>query len=86
MVRVICGFIALSLLMPAGAQAQGKYYQWQYETKGPVHGYSGWAGISNGRRNLYCDYIRVPNRECVVLKSGKERCQVTSWTLEQTCE
>ena len=89
MVRVICGLVALGLLMPLTAQAKGKgsqYYEWQTESAGPMHGYSGWAGIGNGRRSLYCDYIRVPNRECVTLKSGKESCRVTSWTLKQTCQ
>lgn len=85
MMRAICGLVALGLLMPVSAQA-GQYYQWQHETKDPVKGYSGWAGIGNGKRSLYCDYIRVPNRECVMLPSGKERCKVTSWTLTQTCQ
>ncbi|HVY42124.1 MAG TPA: hypothetical protein VG966_03785 [Hyphomicrobiaceae bacterium] len=89
MVRVIGGLVALGLLMPVSAQAQhrgSEYQEWQFETKGPVHGYSGWAGLGNGRRNYYCDYQRIPNRECVTLKSGKERCRVTSWTLKQTCQ
>jgi hypothetical protein len=89
MVRVICGLLALGLLMPVGAQAKGKgssYYEWQYETKDPVHGYSGFAGIGNGRRSLYCDYHRLPNRECITLKSGKQRCKVVSWTLKQMCQ
>lgn len=86
--RLMCGLAALSLLVPAAAEARktghsSGYYEEQYETKGPQHGYSGW--VWGGRRSYYCDYQRLPNRECVTLKSGKQRCKVTSWTLKQYC-
>ena len=89
MTRAIYGLAALCLLMPVAAQAGGKgsqYYEWQSETKKPLHGYSGFSGISVGGRQLYCDYHRIPNRECVTLKSGEQRCKVTSWTLKEFCQ
>jgi hypothetical protein len=60
-----------------------EYYAWQSEHRSPVHGYSGW--VPGGRRSLYCDYQRIPNRECTVSTSGKRRCRATSWTLKQHC-
>jgi hypothetical protein len=70
----------------AGARDRGpssRYYERQIETDRPYHGYSGWVGI--GPRSLYCDYQRLPNRECTRTSSGKRRCRVTSWTLKQYC-
>lgn len=91
MMRAACGRVALCMLMLMSTMADarsrswssGGYYERQTETKGPVHGYSGW--VWGGRRSYYCDYQRLPNRECVTLKSGKQRCRVTSWTLKQYC-
>ena len=37
MVRVLCGLVALGLLMPVSAQAKGKgsqYYEWQTGVRG----------------------------------------------------
>jgi len=88
-VRVMCGLAALGMLVPAAAQAQGRsfssdgYYERQTESQGPRHGYSGF--VWGGNRSYYCDYQRLPNRECATLKSGKQRCRVTSWTLKQYC-
>lgn len=89
MVRAVCGLVALCAVLPAGAQARrggsaSDYYERQTESKGPEHGYSGW--VWGGRRSYYCDYQRLPNRECTTLKSGKQRCRVTSWTLKQYCQ
>ncbi|MCL4765386.1 MAG: hypothetical protein KJZ80_04045 [Hyphomicrobiaceae bacterium] len=50
-----------------------------YEFAGPVKGYSGFAG------GYYCDYQRIPNRQCVVTPSGQEHCKIVSWTLKQVC-
>lgn len=47
--------------------------------KGPVRGYSGFAG------GYYCDYQRVPNRQCVITASGDESCKIVNWTLKQVC-
>jgi hypothetical protein len=74
---------------PAEARQRGgggpssEYYEWQSQSRNPVHGYSGW--VAGGRRGLYCDYQRIPNRECTTTSSGKRRCQATSWTLKQYC-
>ena len=48
-------------------------------TDGPVKGYSGFAG------GYYCDYQRVPNRQCVITPSGHESCKIVNWTLKQVC-
>lgn len=89
MMRMVCGLAALCLLLPAAAQAGNKgsqYFEWQTQTKKPLHGYSGFSGISIGGRQLYCDYHRIPNRQCVILKSGEQRCKVTGWTLKEFCQ
>lgn len=82
--------LALIGAMATAADARSRsgpsseYYEWQRQTRGPEHGYSGWVpGV--GRRGLYCDYQRIPNRECTVSASGKRRCRATSWTLKQYC-
>lgn len=33
----------------------------------------------------YCDYVRKPNRRCVITRSGAEKCTVVNYTLTQTC-
>ncbi len=50
-----------------------------YITDGPVKGFSGFAG------GYYCDYKRVPNRQCVLLPNGQEKCKIVSWRLTQAC-
>ena len=57
------------------------YYSESYQTRGPVRGYEGYAAP-----DYYCSYKRFPNRECTTGKGGKQRCRVTSWRLEQTCQ
>lgn len=80
---------AATLLTAVGAEiaiAQitwGPPYQRNYETKGPVRGYSG--HVRQGARVLYCDYMRVPNRQCTIDRAGRERCRIVSWTLQQRC-
>lgn len=87
--RLACGLLAVGALLPSAAHAQGgswlsdRYWERQTEHKGPQRGYSGW--VWGGNRSYYCDYQRLPNRECTTLKSGKQRCRVTSWTLKQYC-
>lgn len=79
--------VFVTLACPAvGARDRGgssQYYERQIETDRPVHGYSGW--VWGGSRSLYCDYQRLPNRECKSDRAGKQRCRVTSWTLKQYC-
>jgi hypothetical protein len=58
-------------------------YERETTTRGPVHGFSG--AVRFGARNYWCDYRRIPNRQCVVTRSGGQRCRVTSWTLQQYC-
>lgn len=79
--------LAVAMATAAEARKRGgsssEYHEWQSEHRGPAHGYSGW--VPGGRRSLYCDYQRIPNRECTVTASGKRRCKATSWTLKQYC-
>ena len=66
-----------------GRRSGSTYEEVQIETPGPVKGYSGspvGAGVS-----VYCDYQRIPNRQCTIGLDGSERCKVVSWTLKQYC-
>ena len=67
----------------ASAQAFGPPYRRDVETRGPVHGHSGF--VRQGARQYYCDYMRIPNRVCTTDRAGRERCRVESWTLKQRC-
>lgn len=51
---------------------------------GPYKGYSGFAPAT-GSRAYYCDYQRIPNRQCTVGADGRERCKIVNWTLKQFC-
>ena len=78
--------LAAPLLATAPAQAQFRrgvkpYYSESYETRGPQRGYEGYVAP-----DYYCSYKRFPNRECTTSASGKQRCRVVSWRLEQTCQ
>lgn len=81
---VVFGLALLTGLIPLahGTEAQARggkpHYVQDYQFSKPMHGYSGRAG------EFYCDYIRLPNRKCVVV-GGRERCKVVGWTLRQTC-
>ena len=68
----------------AGADRPASTTNGNDKHRGPEHGYSGWVPGA-GRRGLYCDYQRIPNRECTVSASGNRRCRATSWTLKQYC-
>jgi hypothetical protein len=89
--RILAGasLVALGVMLAASAVSardrspSSQYYERQTESDRPVRGYSGWVGF--GARSLYCDYQRLPNRECTRTSSGKQRCRVTSWTLKQYC-
>jgi hypothetical protein len=78
----------LPVVASTSAEAQRRrggstFEEAQIETQGPVKGYSGspvGAGIS-----VYCDYQRIPNRQCTIGKNGQEQCKVVSWTLKQYC-
>jgi len=72
-------FLAAS---PAEARHGVKpYYSETYETKGPVRGYEGFLFP-----DYYCSYKRYPQRACSTDAQGRERCRVTGWQLEQTCQ
>ena len=76
--------VAVVSLVPAGvAEARGvkPYYSETYQTRGPVRGYEGFADP-----DYYCSYKRYPQRTCTTDGRGRERCRVTGWTLEQTCQ
>jgi hypothetical protein len=77
--------LAAPLLAAGTAQAYRggvKPYYWEsYQTRGPERGYEGYAAP-----DYYCSYKRYPNRECTTDARGRERCRVTSWRLEQTCQ
>ena len=78
--------IVLSIsFLTGGAQAlRGvkPYYSETYETgRRPARGYEGFL-----LPDYYCSYKRYPNRECSTDGRGRERCRVTGWRLEQTCQ
>jgi hypothetical protein len=75
--------LALPFLAGAAEARRGvkPYYSETYETKGPVRGYEGFLFP-----DYYCSYKRYPNRECSSDAQGRERCRVTGWRLEQTCQ
>ena len=57
------------------------YYSETYETKGPARGYEGFLFP-----DYYCSYKRYPNRVCSSDAGGRERCRVSGWRLDQTCQ
>ena len=67
----------------AGKRRGGYHYSETFDTRGPVRGYEGFAGI--GANSLYCSYIRRPVSRCYITRSGRERCRVVRWQLEQNC-
>jgi hypothetical protein len=78
--------IALAIPLFAAGAAEARrgikpYYSETYETGRPVRGYEGFLFP-----DYYCSYKRYPNRDCSVDARGKERCRVTGWRLEQTCQ
>ena len=70
-----------ALLSANGAEAKGgkPHFVQDYQFNKPMHGYSGRSG------EFYCDYVRLPNRKCIVDGSGREHCKIVNWTLRQTC-
>jgi hypothetical protein len=70
--------IAALVSLTAGAQARGgkEHFVQDYTFKQPMNGFSGRQG------NYYCDFVKLPNRQCDV--SGNN-CRIVSWTLRQTC-
>ena len=75
---------AVAMVAVAGsAEARGvkPYYSETYQTRGPVRGYEGFVDP-----DYYCSYKRYPQRTCSTDARGRERCRVTGWTLEQTCQ
>ena len=81
---VLIAALALPVLAAGSAEARRgvkPYYSESYQTRGPVRGYEGYVAP-----DYYCSYKRFPNRECTTTAGGKQRCRVTSWRLEQTCQ
>jgi hypothetical protein len=77
---------AIPMLAATTAEAQFRrgvkpYYWWNYETRRPERGYEGWVAPG-----YYCSYKRYPNRKCSTNASGRKRCRIVSWRLEQTCQ
>lgn len=66
---------------PASAKrSRGKdVIEKHFITDGPVKGFTGSRGA------YFCDYRRVPNRQCVLLPNGREKCKIVNWTLTQAC-
>jgi hypothetical protein len=87
---MICLSSVTAAALLAGGPAEARrgftdaaWYEEDTETKGPVRGYSG--PVWGGRRNYWCDYQRIPNRQCTTLANGREKCRVVKWTLKQYC-
>ena len=64
---------------PVWRRGDGYTYYERRPTRGPEHGFEGFAGPP--MRQSYCSYRRIPHREC-----GPKGCRVTRWTLEQYCQ
>ncbi len=87
---IIFGVAAMTAasVMFAGGTAEarkggGDVIEKSFTVPGPYKGYSGFVpGI--GARSYYCDYQRIPNRQCTVV-NGRERCKIVNWTLKQFC-
>lgn len=77
--------LAISVFAAGAAEARRgvkPYYSETYETgRRPARGYEGFLFP-----DYYCSYKRYPNRECSTNARGQERCRVTGWRLEQTCQ
>lgn len=65
--------------LPGRRRGDGYTYYEQRRTKGPEHGFEGFAGPA--MRQRYCSYRRIPEREC-----GPNGCRVKSWIVEQWCD
>ncbi len=81
---IVFGVVVASMHVTSEAEARrgAKPYYWRtYEFDRPVRGYEGWVAPG-----YYCSYKRYPKRVCAYGKSGKQRCRIKGWTLEQTCQ
>jgi len=73
---------SMHLTTEAEARRGVKPYYWRtYQFKRPVKGYEGWVAPG-----YYCSYKRYPRRSCSYDLAGRERCRITGWMLEQTCQ
>ena len=61
----------------AGGHRGREIFIQDYTFDKPMHGYSGHAG------NQYCDYQRLPNRQC---DANGQNCRIVSWTLREMCQ
>lgn len=59
------------------------YWSKTYETRGPARGYEGFIGF--GHVSKYCSYTRYPVRKCFYTGSGRRKCRIVSWRLDQKC-
>ena len=77
--------VAATAFLPATAALAGSKGRdvivQDYTFDKPMHGFSGHA--SGG---YYCDYQRLPNRQCTVDRNGNEKCTIVSWTLREMCQ
>lgn len=75
--------LVVAALVPlfAGTAAQAKggkdVFIQDYTFKQPMNGVSGAQG------GYYCDYQRLPNRQC---DASGNNCRIVSWTLRQMCQ
>lgn len=70
--------VLVPLTLVSGAEARGgkEHFVQDYTFKQPMNGFSGRQG------NYYCDYVKLPNRQC---DANGNNCKIISWTLRQTC-
>ena len=83
-VSLVAAALCVSLLAAGHADARRgikEFYSETYDTGRPARGYEGFLFP-----DYYCSYKRYPKRTCSLDKRGRERCRVTGWTLEQTCQ
>jgi len=67
---------SLSAIATAEARGGKEHFVQDYIFKQPMNGFSGRQG------NYYCDYVKLPNRQC---DANGNHCKIVSWTLRQTC-
>ncbi|MEQ1717623.1 MAG: hypothetical protein ABL907_16865 [Hyphomicrobium sp.] len=75
-IATVAGMSLISTAAEAGGRGRQLYIE-TYNFKKPMHGYSGHAG------NSYCDYQRLPQRQC---NASGTSCTITGWTLQQICQ
>jgi hypothetical protein len=77
---VVGSGLALSISAANAAGGAKEFFVQDYQFKKPMHGYSGYSN------NYYCDYQRLPNRQCFTKRDGTEKCVILGWTLREMCQ